>query len=470
MQKFFQRLIVSALAFGLVSGAVVAEVARVNRPPHIVVIVADDLGFADVGFHGSDIRTPNIDLLAASGATLERFYAMPFCSPTRAALLTGRHPFRYGLQTAAIPADGSYGLNTNEVLLPNLLQQAGYRTAIVGKWHLGHARKEFWPLRRGFDYQYGPFVGEIDYFTHSIDGQRDWNENDKPLQEEGYATELIGRKAEQLILAHDTTTPLFLYLTFTAPHAPYQVPAKYELPYASIADSTRRTYAGMVACMDEQIGKVLAALESKRMRENTLILFLSDNGGNRTAAFSGEGDVSDLVLPASNTPFRGGKGNLLEGGCRVVAVANWPGHIQTGKISAPMQVVDVLPTLARMAGVSTGGTKPLDGVDQGELLTKGVATRTEVIYNIEPYRAALSRGDWKLLLKTSLPPQAELYHLTTDPGEATNVAAEHPDQVAELRQRIFQLATEAEPPLFFGYAIRHHDRMKEILQSLQSRK
>ena len=469
MQKFFLLIILSWIAFSSVDSAVSSETATVEVPPHIILIVADDLGFADVGFHGSDIRTPNLDSLAASGAMLERFYAMPFCTPARAALLTGRHPFRYGLQTAAIPADGSYGLNTNEVLLPSLLKRAGYRTAIVGKWHLGHAREEFWPGNRGFDYQYGPLVGEIDYFSHEVGGRRDWNENSISLEEKGYATELIGGKAEQIILDHDIGVPLFLYLTFTAPHAPYQVPPEYEQSYAKISNPTRRTYAGMVTCMDHQIGKLLAALESKHIREDTLIWFLSDNGGNRTAAFSGEGDVSHLELPASNAPFRGGKGTLLEGGCRVVALANWPGHIRTGRIMDPIQAIDVLPTLAHLAGVPANDTRPLDGVNQWNLLTTGVASaRKEVVYNIEPYRAAISRGEWKLILKTSIPPQTELYDLENDPGETTNVAEQHPDEVAELGNQILQLAAEARPPFFFDYAIRHHDRMADIFRSMQS--
>src|SRR5215470_11971367 len=214
--------------------------------PNIVYILADDLGQADVGFHGSDIKTPTIDKLAQNGARLEQFYAQPMCTPTRAALMTGRYPLRYGLQTLVIPASLSYGLPNDEWLLPQALKEAGYTTAIVGKWHLGHAKREFWPKQRGFDYQYGAQLGEIDYFTHSAHGVRDWFRDNKPVKEEGYVTQLLGQDAVKLIGGHDPKTPLFLYLTFTAPHAPYQAPQEYLDRYKHIVDRNRRAYAAMI--------------------------------------------------------------------------------------------------------------------------------------------------------------------------------------------------------------------------------
>jgi arylsulfatase A-like enzyme len=441
-----------------------AENLLKENKPNIVIIIADDLGWADVGFHGSDIHTPNIDTLADKGAKLERFYAFPFCTPTRASLLTGRYPFRYGLQTAAIPADGKYGLDMNEHLLPQMLKKAGYRTAIVGKWHLGHADERYWPRNRGFDYQYGPLGGEIDYYTHSVKGKRDWYENHVPLIEDGYATELIGSKAVQVLLEHDTDTPLFLYLTFTAPHAPYQVPVEYEEQYRNITDPTRRTYAGMVTSMDDQIGRVLDTLDLKGIRKNTLIFFMSDNGGNRSSIFSGESDVSELNLPASNSPYRGGKGTILEGGCRVVAVVNWPGHIMPRTILDPIHVVDLLPTFAGIAGASTQGAHSPDGIDQWKLFTSGTgASRIEVVYNIEPYRAAISKGKWKVILKPAFPPLVELYDLESDPSEETNVADLHPEQVEQLQKRIVELSKEARMPLFFGYTLEHSDQLKKFI-------
>src|SRR5215510_2503422 len=211
--------------------------------PHIIYIVADDLGWKDVGFHGSDIRTPNIDKLAEGGARLEQFYVQPMCTPTRAALLTGRYPCRYGLQTLVIPTPAKYGLPTDEWLLPQALKEAGYRTVMVGKWHLGHADRKFWPRQRGFDYHYGSMVGEIDYYTHSSANVLDWFRNNQRVKENGYVTQLWGRDAVAQINAHNPATPLFLYLAFTAPHAPYQAPQAYLDMYRHIEDPTRRAYA-----------------------------------------------------------------------------------------------------------------------------------------------------------------------------------------------------------------------------------
>lgn len=439
-----------------------------DGPPNIVIILADDLGWADVGFHGSDIHTPHIDALAKSGVKLERFYAMPFCTPTRAALLTGRYPFRYGLQTAAIPSDGSYGLDVKEILLPNILRRNGYSTAIVGKWHLGHADKKYWPNNRGFDYQYGPLVGEIDYYTHAANGKRDWYENGEPLTEEGYATELIGAKAVEKIKKHDKTKPLFLYLTFTSPHAPYQAPENQKADYPNIKDPTRRSYAAMVSVMDQQIGKVLKALEQKEMIDDSIILFMSDNGGNRLAAMSGESDVSDMKLPASNAPYSGGKGTVREGGCRVVGVINWPKNLNARTYNQPIHVVDWMPTFLSAAGIEHEfGKRKIDGLNLwNSIATSEEPHRQEVIYNIEPYRAAVSDLHWKLILRPAIPPKAELYDLSKDPGEENNLADSHPDIVKRLRIRIFELAEKSETPLFLKYLSRNSDKTMAFVDSM----
>jgi arylsulfatase A-like enzyme len=233
--------------------------AEKKQPPNIVYVISDDQGWKDVGYHGSDIKTPNIDALAAGGARLEQFYAQPMCTPTRAAFMTGRYPFRYGLQTAMILSAHTYGLATDEWLLPQALKDAGYETAIVGKWHLGHANPKYWPRQRGFDHQYGPLIGEIDYFTHEQHGVVDWYRDNRPLREPGYTTTLLGDAAVKLIDAHDSKTPLFLYLAFNAPHSPYQAPDAYISRYKDIADLTRRTYAAQISAMDDQIGRVVHA-------------------------------------------------------------------------------------------------------------------------------------------------------------------------------------------------------------------
>ena len=438
------------MILGLVLCAFLAPAQR-SPKPNIVHIVADDLGWKDVGFDGcADIKTPNLDALAAGGARFTQFYVQPMCTPTRACLMTGRYPFRYGLQTAVIPSVSSYGLDTSERLLPQCLKEAGYETAIVGKWHLGHADKKFWPRQRGFDHQYGAMIGELDYFTHEEHGVLDWYRDNEPVKEEGYTTTLLGKDAAKLIEEHDPSKPLYLYLAFNAPHTPYQAPKEYVDRYAGIQDPTRRTYAGMIACLDDEVGRVVAALEKKRMRENTLILFHSDNGGTRNAMFAGVmADVSKINLPCDNGPYREGKGTLYEGATRVCALANWPGHIRPGTVDGMIHAVDLFPTLAALAGASTAKSKPLDGVDVWPTIAQGQPSpRTEIVYNVEPFRGAVRQGDWKLVLKTLLPSSVELYDLSKDPYEKENVAAAHPDEVSRLRQRLEELAKVAAKPLF----------------------
>jgi arylsulfatase A-like enzyme len=417
--------------------------------PNILYIVADDLGWKDVGFHGSDIETPNIDRLARTGARLEQFYAQPMCTPTRAALMTGRYPFRYGLQTAVILSGHTYGLPTDEWLLPQALKEVGYQTAIIGKWHLGHADRKYWPRQRGFDYQYGPLIGEIDYFTHEQHGVLDWYRNNRPLKETGYSTTLIGNEAVKFIGRLAGEKPFFLYLAFNAPHTPYQAPRAYLDRYPNIAGPSRRAYAAMITAMDDQIGRVLDALDKRKMRDSTLVIFHSDNGGTRNAMFAGEGDMSKITIPCDNGPYRDGKGSLYEGGTRVVALANWPGHIPAGRtVDEMIHVVDVYPTLAGLAGAPAGKGKPLDGLDVWPTISEGrPSPRTEIVYNVEPFRAGIRQGDWKLVWRTPLPSAVELYDLRQDPSETNNVAAGHPEKVAALQKRADELAATMAKPM-----------------------
>ena len=442
-------LALALLIVQLSTAAVVVGQSSAPRP-NIVYIVADDLGWKDVGFHGSDIRTPNIDKLAREGAQLQQFYAQPMCTPTRAALMTGRYPFRYGLQTAVIPSASKYGLATDEWLLPQALKEVGYRTAIVGKWHLGHGDRKYWPRQRGFDYQYGPMLGEIDYFTHSAHGKTDWYRDNKLVKEPGYVTQLLGNDAVKLIEHQDSKTPLFLYLAFTAPHAPYQAPKPYLDMYKDIADPARRAYAAMITSLDDEIGRVVTALDQRRMRDNTLIIFQSDNGGPRSAQFTGEIDMSKSTIPADNGPYREGKGTLYEGGTRVVALANWPGHIKPDTVvDQPIHEVHMYPTLIQLAGGSVKKSKPLDGMDVWPTIAEGKPSpRHEVVYNIGPFLAAVREGDWKLVWKTFLPSRIELFNLAQDPSEKNNLAGQNPQKVAELQQRIEILAREGIQPLF----------------------
>jgi len=442
---------------------VVSGLAQAADKPNIVHIVADDLGWKDVGFNGStDIKTPNLDKLAKEGARFTQFYVQPMCTPTRAALMTGRYPFRYGLQTAVIPSVSAYGLDTTEVLMPQCLKGAGYQTAIIGKWHLGHADKKWWPRQRGFDYQYGAMIGELDYFTHEEHGVLDWYRDNKPVREKGYTTQLIGNDAVRLIQKHDLTKPLYLYLTFNAPHTPYQAPQDYINRYRDIQDPTRRTYAGMVSCLDDEIGRVVEALDKKGMRQNTIILFHSDNGGTKNAMFAGVmADMSKVKIPCDNGPYRDGKGSLFEGATRVCALANWPGHIKAQTVDGLIHAVDIFPTLAALAGASTAKCKPLDGLNVWDTIAEGKPSpRSEIVYNIEPFRGALRQGDWKLIWRTMLPSSVDLYDLSKDPFEQHNLAAEHPDRVSSMQQRLDALAKESSKPLFLV------DQFKVIMKNM----
>lgn len=459
------------LSISLLAAVQGSSAHAADSKPNILYIVADDLGWKDVGFHGSDIKTPTLNALAANGAKLEQFYAEPMCTPTRAAIMTGRYPMRYGLQTAVIPQGHTYGLHTDEWLLPQALKDAGYETAIIGKWHLGHADRKFWPRQRGFDYQYGPLIGEIDYFTHKVDGKVDWYRNNEVVEEEGYSTTLLGDDAVRLIEQHDPATPLFLYLAFNAVHTPYQAPQSYLDQYPNIKDPSRKAYAASATAMDDQIGRVIAALKQKKMLDNTLVFFQSDNGGTRDPMFAGAiTDMSKVVLPADNGPYRGGKGSLYEGGTRVVALASWPGHIKQGiTVDGMIHTVDLYPTLVDLAGGQFGKSKPLDGVDVWGTISEGnPSPRTEIVYNIEPFRGAIREGDWKLIWHTLLPQKVELYDIAKNPSETENVVAEHPDKVAELQKRINELAAQAQKPILLQIEFKNVIKRMHLSPALPS--
>jgi len=423
--------------------------------PNIVVIVADDLGNADLGYRGSAIKTPHIDALARGGARLESYYGLPVCTPARAALMTGRYPMRHGLQTLVIFPSHTYGLPADEKTLPEALKEVGYRTAMVGKWHLGHAHERFWPQNRGFDHFYGNVVGEVDYDTKERGGIIDWQRNGTFLEEKGYYTRQIGDEAVSLIESHDTAQPLFLYFSSLAPHAPYQAPPEDLAPYADLfADADRRTYAAMISGLDAQIGRVVAALEKKGMRDDTLIFFTSDNGGATNALFAtgarspAERAASGGVAlgskpPASNAPFRGGKAGLHEGGVRVPAFFNWPGRIAPAVVHEPLHHVDIMPTLLAIAGGSGSPDKPFDGCNARATIESGEPSpHEEILINVELFRGAIRKGNWKLIQVALLPGSIELYDVAKDPGETRNVATEHPEIAEDLKARLLAYAKQ----------------------------
>ena len=427
--------------------------------PNIVYFLADDLGREDCGFMGGkEIQTPHLDRLAGEGAVLDAFYVQPVCSPTRAAFLTGRYPMRYGLQVGVVRPFAQYGLPLEERTLAEGLREAGYQTAIVGKWHLGLIRRENLPTRRGFDFQYGHYNGMLDYFTHRRDGGLDWHRNDRVSHDEGYTTHLITREAERFLRGRNPEKPFFLYIAYNAVHTPLQVPERYTNPYRNLPPR-RRAYAGMTAALDESIGHIVETLKDLGVREETLIIFSSDNGGPQPGRLSDNGN------------YRAGKGSLYEGGVRVCALVSWPGHIPMGiTVKEPVHIVDWYPTLLNLAGVPLAQPLPLDGRDIWPVLTGGrPIPHREILINTEPTRGALRAGDWKLVVNGSGPSNedflaafrekpdsekrtlregwsVELFNLIEDPYERTNLAEARPEKLAELKKRYNELASQAVRP------------------------
>ena len=425
-----------------------AKSAELPERPHIVVFLADDLGWSDVGYHQSEIDTPTIDALAADGVRLEALYASPTCSPTRAALMTGRYPMRYGLQSGVLRPHSNYGLPLEERTLADLLREAGYETAICGKWHLGFFEPAYRPTQRGFDHQYGCYNGAIDYLAKTRFGGVDWHRDDQPLismtemggveraeSEVGYVTDLIAREAVRVIEGRDTERPLFLYVPFTAPHAPLQAPAEEIERLEGIEDINRRAYAAMVHRLDARIATVLGALEASGMRENTLVVFASDNGG-------------DPLFGGSNVPLSGGKRELGEGGLRVPGIVSWPGVLEARSVNEPISFVDWLPTFAALAGVDLAGGPALDGVDLAPVLTGGTLEREELLLHLEPDRAALRSGAWKLVRHGTFdqePTNLQLFDVVYDPSETNDKAAERTDVVRRMSEALDAFAAQAAP-------------------------
>jgi arylsulfatase A-like enzyme len=421
-----------------------SDSAMAERRPHIVLMVADDLGWGDVGYHGSRIATPNVDRLTELGVQLNQFYVQPVCSPTRAALMTGRYPMRLGLQCGVVRPWAQHGLPLEERTLPQALRAAGYVAAICGKWHLGHVSPEYLPTRRGFDHQYGHYNGALDYFTHIRDGGHDWHRDDRPNYDEGYATDLIGQEACRILAEHDQTRPLFLYVPFNAPHTPLQAPQSYLDRYAHMPVQSRRVFAAMVTCMDDAVGRIVTALEKHHYpAEKTLIFFCSDNGG--------------IPRLGSNGDLRAGKGTLYEGGVRVPAVMVWKDVLQPGAIiDEPLHIVDLYPTLLRLAGAESEQPKRIDGKDAWATITEGHPSPHEsLLLNVTPFHGAVRVGQWKLIHNGHVGANAtaadaeetwELFDLGTDPAEKHDLSGQRPELVKQLKEELTGFAGEAVRP------------------------
>ena len=418
-------------------------VARADAPdtrPNVIVILADDLGYGDLSCYGNErFETPHLDRLAAGGLRLTDFHsASPVCSPTRAALLTGRYPQRAGIDGvvyAAPTRNRHHGLFPSELTVAELLRDAGYRTALVGKWHLGY-QKRFNPVRHGFDLFHGYVSGNVDYFSHvDQEGFADWWFRDRQILEPGYSTHLITRVAVQFIEAN-RDTPFFLYIAHEAPHSPFQGPgdrafrvAGRKVPPPMLSDAEkRRARREMILEMDRGVGDVIAALERSRLGKQTFVFFFSDNGATPLG---------------SNGHLRGHKGSLWEGGHRVPAVAWWPGTIPAGRTDAQTTMaIDIMPTILDIAGVDVPPSASLDGVSLLPALKDGVPLDDRALFWEYREQRAMREGDWKLLTGLPKPGDVGLYNLGDDPGERRNVAAEFPDRAARMQASLELWAKE----------------------------
>lgn len=448
---------ICAAAFVLLGSPAPSTAAQPEKPPHIVVILADDLGWNDVGYHGSEIQTPTLDRLAREGVELDRFYVQPSCSPTRAALLTGKSPARFGIMRP-LGKNEKTGLPLDETILPQYLAQHGYEARMVGKWHLGNAHPDLFPHRRGFEHFYGFVTGGIGYWDHNHGGGHDWQRDGVTLREEGYATRLLADEAVRVVRERDGARPLFLYFALGAPHLPNEAPAETVALYSNVADEKRRVHAAMVHELDRAIATLLAALEAEGLLANTLLFFSSDNGGlvrdtapaplvaaadlalrlfDRPMPFAGlEFLVSNLKDGASeNAPLPGGKMSIDEGGARVPAFVWWPGRLEARKHTGFTTIADMLPTLMHAVVGEAAIPNGLDGSSQWLALSQG-GEATTPDYLIHGFAGeALYRAPWKLQLPagTAAP---RLYDIYADPLESRDLAAQHPDLVASMRARV----------------------------------
>uniref|UniRef100_A0A3Q3W419 Sulfatase N-terminal domain-containing protein n=1 Tax=Mola mola TaxID=94237 RepID=A0A3Q3W419_MOLML len=470
------------------------------QQPHIVFVLADDFGWYDVGYHGSEISTPNLDKLSAAGVRLENYYVQPLCTPSRNLLMTGRYQIHTGMQHQIIWPCQPYCVPLDEKLLPQLMKEAGYATHMVGKWHLGMYKKDCLPTRRGFDSFFGYLTGSEDYDTHvrcspiaalnltrcALD-LRDGEAVATGYKGE-YSTELLSQRATSIIEKHNSSKVTHTHGFSSLLSCPATVPERYVAPYGFIEDHSRRLYAGMVSAMDEAVGNITLALQQGGLWDNTVLVFSTDNGGQ-------------TLYGGSNWPLRGRKWSLWEGGIRGVGFVASPLLMQPGTVSRELiHVSDWLPTLVGLAGGSTNGTKPLDGFNVWNAISKGFASpRLELLHNIDPlyndiapckphqltlaqvvsggswansgfnvyFHAAIRSSNWKLLTgypgcdiwfpqpghNSSEPRPSEvdplkpvmLFDIEKDPEERKEISDQFPRIVEYLLGRLYQHQKSAVP-------------------------
>lgn len=451
MQRTATGLIALIAAFLAAGPSPTLRAAEPPRP-NILFIVADDMGYADCGAHGcTDIPTPNLDALAASGFRFTDGYVTgPVCSPTRAALMTGRHQNRDGVPNWV--KEGGPGLSTNVPTLAEYMRNAGYRTALIGKWHLGSADTEH-PIQRGFDEFYGFLGGHRTYYSGPREGTgvepRSGHQllrGNEPVVAGDYLTYEFGREAEAFVKRQaDAAQPFLLVLSFSAVHTPLMGPRDTPASLESITNEQRRTYAGMLWAMDKAIGGVMDELRSIGLSDNTLVAFISDNGGPTTR---------NSPNASSNHPLRGSKGEVWEGGIRVPFFVSWPGTLNKGTtFTHPVTQMDLTATALALAGVTPDSAWPIDGVNLMPHLTGDVSDppHTTICWAYEKRQWAVREGKWKLVAQGANPkaPVApELFDLQFDIAESRDLAADHPDVVKDLLAKLDDWCREIEidPP------------------------
>lgn len=414
--------------------------AKPAAKPNILLIVADDLGWADVGWHGSKIRTPHLDKLVAGGVELDFHYVQPVCTPTRTALMSGRYPGRFGPH-ALVPSN-LRAMPAGTETLASALRSVGYRTWMSGKWHLG-SKQEWGPTAYGFQHGYGSLTGAVDPWTHQYRKgpyAKTWHRDGVRLDEEGNATELVAAEAVRRIREGAAgEAPWFLYVPFHAVHIPVDTPEAFKKEYAGgryfddpKRDESFKRYAAFVSQLDAKVGEFVAELDRTGQRDRTLIVFTSDNGGLEKGGNAYISEVAPTPQLGSNLPLRGQKGTLYEGGVRVCAFAHWAGKLTPRKVAAPMHAVDWFPTLAGVAGYAPAKPLNWDGRDMWKVLA-GEQAKPEprTIYIAARGGAAVRHGDWKLIVRGKGSP--ELFDLAADPYEKTDLAGSQPEKVKELR-------------------------------------
>jgi arylsulfatase A-like enzyme len=439
--RLTRRIAVAIFALLLATPRSSAATAK----PNIVFILADDLGWSDVAFHQGTAPTPHLDKLARESVELTQHYVAATCSPTRSALMSGRYWSRFGI----LGPDNRRAFPFDTVTLPRALKTVGYETALTGKWHLG-SKPEWGPNHFGFDHSYGSLAGGVGPYNHFYkvgEYSRTWHRNEVLITEEGHATDLIATEAVNWIAAR-REAPFFLYVPFTAVHLPLKEPQPWidRVPSA-ITDEVGRHYAACVMHLDDAVGRIIAALEKAGKRENTLLVFTSDNGGS-TSENADPKYPADAYpkgkIPGNNRPWRGQKADLYEGGIRVPTIVSWPARLKPGKINHPVHVVDWMPIFSGLAGYRAASDLKWDGEDLWPLISGAESTPVpRLLYWTTPSTSAVRDGDWKLIVSSGRAKQSakvQLFNLLEDPHETTDLADQRPDRLAELQRKLADVA------------------------------